>query len=49
MRKNLRKAYEFLERDGFAITLRVTERPDGVGAAVTRFSRYTRRARTRQT
>jgi CelD/BcsL family acetyltransferase involved in cellulose biosynthesis len=37
MRKNLRKAYEFLERDGFAIGLRVTERPDGVAAAVTRF------------
>ena len=37
MRKNLRKAYEFLERDGFAITLRVTERPDGVGAAMARF------------
>jgi CelD/BcsL family acetyltransferase involved in cellulose biosynthesis len=37
MRKNLRKAYEFLERDGFAITLRVTERPDGVGPAMARF------------
>ena len=37
MRKNLRKAYEFLERDGFAFTLRVTERPDDVAAAVTRF------------
>ena len=37
MRKNLRKAYEFLERDGFAIALRVTERPDGVGAAMARF------------
>ena len=37
MRKNLRKPYEFLERDGFAIALRVTERPDGVGAAMARF------------
>ena len=37
MRKNLRKCYEFLERDGFAVTMRVTERPDGVGAAMARF------------
>ena len=37
MRKNLRKAYEFLERDGFTFALRVTEQPDGVAAAVTRF------------
>jgi CelD/BcsL family acetyltransferase involved in cellulose biosynthesis len=37
MRKNLRKPYEFLERDGFAIALRVTERGDGVAAAVARF------------
>jgi CelD/BcsL family acetyltransferase involved in cellulose biosynthesis len=37
MRKNLRKAYEFLEREGLAFTLRVTERPDGVAAAMARF------------
>jgi CelD/BcsL family acetyltransferase involved in cellulose biosynthesis len=37
MRKNLRKCYEFLERDGFAIALRVIERPDGVGPAMARF------------
>jgi CelD/BcsL family acetyltransferase involved in cellulose biosynthesis len=37
MRKNLRKAYEFLERDGFATAFRVTERPDDVGASVARF------------
>jgi CelD/BcsL family acetyltransferase involved in cellulose biosynthesis len=37
MRKNLRKPYEFLKRDGFAIALRVTERPDGVAAALERF------------
>ena len=37
MRKNLRKAYEFLERDGVAFTLRVTQRPDDVAAALTRF------------
>ena len=37
MRKNLRKAYEFLERDGFAFALRVTERRDGIAAAVDRF------------
>ncbi len=37
MRKNIRKPYEALERDGFAIALRVTERPDGVGAAMARF------------
>jgi len=37
MRKNLRKAYGFLERNRLVFTLRVTERPDGVAAAVTRF------------
>jgi CelD/BcsL family acetyltransferase involved in cellulose biosynthesis len=37
MRKNLRKPYEFLDRDGFAIALRVTERPDDVAAAMARF------------
>jgi CelD/BcsL family acetyltransferase involved in cellulose biosynthesis len=37
MRKNLRKPYEFLERDGFAIALRVTERAEGVAAAAARF------------
>ena len=37
MRKNLRKCYEFLERDGFAVALRVTERPGDVEAAMARF------------
>jgi CelD/BcsL family acetyltransferase involved in cellulose biosynthesis len=37
MRKNLRKAYEFLERDGFGFVLRVAERPDDVQAALDRF------------
>lgn len=37
MRKNLRKCYEFLERDGFAVELRVTQRPDGVDGATERF------------
>jgi CelD/BcsL family acetyltransferase involved in cellulose biosynthesis len=37
MRKNLRKAYEFLDRDGFAFSLRVVERPVDVAAAVERF------------
>jgi CelD/BcsL family acetyltransferase involved in cellulose biosynthesis len=37
MRKNLRKSYEFLERDGFAIALHVTKRPDCVDAAMARF------------
>jgi CelD/BcsL family acetyltransferase involved in cellulose biosynthesis len=37
MRKNLRKCYEFLERDGFSITVRVTERPDAVEPAMARF------------
>jgi CelD/BcsL family acetyltransferase involved in cellulose biosynthesis len=37
MRKNLRKAYEFLERDGIAFALRVIERADDVAAAVERF------------
>jgi len=37
MRKNLRKAYEALERDGVLFALRVTERPDGGAAAMERF------------
>ena len=37
MRKNLRKTYKLLERDGFAFALRVTEGPDDVAAAMTRF------------
>jgi hypothetical protein len=37
MRKNLRKAYEFFERDGFSFVLRVVERPDDVHAAIDRF------------
>lgn len=37
MRKNLRKAYKFLERDGFAFLVRVTERPEAVAAALARF------------
>ncbi len=37
MRKNLRRPYELLERDGHLVELRVTERPDGVAAAIARF------------
>ena len=37
MRKNLRKCYESLERDGLEVGFRVTERPEAVGAALTRF------------
>jgi CelD/BcsL family acetyltransferase involved in cellulose biosynthesis len=37
MRKNLRKPYEFLERDGFAVALRVIERPEDVVTAMPRF------------
>jgi CelD/BcsL family acetyltransferase involved in cellulose biosynthesis len=37
MRKNLRKCYEVLDRDGFTIGLRMTQRPDGVEAATERF------------
>ena len=37
MRRKLRKAYESLERDGIAFTLRVTERPHAVEAAMHRF------------
>jgi CelD/BcsL family acetyltransferase involved in cellulose biosynthesis len=37
MRKNLRKAYEFLERDHIDFALRVTERPPDVALAFTRF------------
>jgi CelD/BcsL family acetyltransferase involved in cellulose biosynthesis len=37
MRKNLRRPYELLERDGFAIALRVTERTEGVAASAARF------------
>jgi CelD/BcsL family acetyltransferase involved in cellulose biosynthesis len=37
MRKNLRKAYEFLERDRIDFALSVTERPQDVASAFTRF------------
>jgi CelD/BcsL family acetyltransferase involved in cellulose biosynthesis len=37
MRKNLRRPYELLERDGCAMTLRVTERCDGLDQALERF------------
>jgi CelD/BcsL family acetyltransferase involved in cellulose biosynthesis len=37
MRKNLRKPYEFLERDGRNFRLRIVERPDDVQAAIDRF------------
>jgi len=37
MRKNLRKAYQSLDRDGVAFSLRVTEQPNGVAAALDRF------------
>jgi CelD/BcsL family acetyltransferase involved in cellulose biosynthesis len=37
MRKNLRKAYEFLERDGVAFSCRAIERPEDVEAAIDRF------------
>ena len=37
MRKNLRKTYKLLERDGFAFALRVTEDPDGAATAMARF------------
>jgi len=37
MRKNLRKAYAFLERDGFGFALRIVERPDDVEIAMRRF------------
>ena len=37
MRKNVRKAYEFLERDGHRHELRVIERPEDVPAALARF------------
>ncbi len=37
MRKNLRKAYELLERERIAFALRVTERPEDVEAAAARF------------
>jgi len=37
MRKNLRKAYELLERDGVEFALRVTERAEDVAAAAARF------------
>jgi CelD/BcsL family acetyltransferase involved in cellulose biosynthesis len=37
MRKNLRKAYQGLARDGFAFALRVTERPEAVADAMARF------------
>jgi CelD/BcsL family acetyltransferase involved in cellulose biosynthesis len=37
MRKNIRKAYEFLERDGHAFSFRVTAQPELVPAALERF------------
>lgn len=37
MRKNIRKAYEFLERDGHVFTFRVIARPEVVPAALERF------------
>jgi CelD/BcsL family acetyltransferase involved in cellulose biosynthesis len=37
MRKNVRKAYEFLERDGYSFVFRVVERPEDVQAALERF------------
>jgi CelD/BcsL family acetyltransferase involved in cellulose biosynthesis len=37
MRKNLRKTYKLLERDGLAFSLRVTERGQDVEAAIARF------------
>jgi CelD/BcsL family acetyltransferase involved in cellulose biosynthesis len=37
MRKNLRRPYEFLERDGINFALRVTERHEDVAAAFARF------------
>ena len=48
MRKNLRKPYEFLERDGFAIALRVTERPEASRRRWRGSSRCTRRALMRR-
>jgi CelD/BcsL family acetyltransferase involved in cellulose biosynthesis len=38
-RKNIRKAYEFLERDGHAFTFRAIEKPDAVSAALEHFFR----------
>jgi len=37
MRKNIRKAYEFLERDGYPFTFRVISQPEAVPAALDRF------------
>jgi CelD/BcsL family acetyltransferase involved in cellulose biosynthesis len=37
MRKNLRKAYESLERAGLSFSLRVSERPEDVAGSVDRF------------
>jgi hypothetical protein len=37
MRKNVRKAYEFLERDGYSFVFRVLKRPEDVQAALQRF------------
>jgi CelD/BcsL family acetyltransferase involved in cellulose biosynthesis len=37
MRKNIRKAYEFLERDGHAFTFRAIARPEIMPAALDRF------------
>lgn len=37
MRKNLRKAYDLLKRDGFIFSVRVSERPEDVAGSVERF------------
>lgn len=37
MRKNVRKAYEFLERDGYSFVFRAVERPKDVQATLDRF------------
>jgi CelD/BcsL family acetyltransferase involved in cellulose biosynthesis len=37
MRKNIRKAYEFLERDGHKFTFRAVSQPDAARAALERF------------
>jgi CelD/BcsL family acetyltransferase involved in cellulose biosynthesis len=37
MRKNIRKAYEFLERDRYSFTFRAIARPDAAPAALERF------------
>jgi CelD/BcsL family acetyltransferase involved in cellulose biosynthesis len=37
LRKNVRKTYEFLERDGYSFVFRVLKRPEDVQAALQRF------------